>query len=68
MPCPGRAAHWPGRFWLGELPEPVQHAAEDFRGRRDIGLAGQLWFFQAHVIEQGELQGPVIPGAGPAAS
>jgi hypothetical protein len=56
---------WP--FWLAELPEPVQDAVKDLRGRREIGLPGQLWFFQAHVVEESELQGPVIPGAGDSA-
>jgi len=54
----------PWRGWLAELPQPVQHAVEDLRGRRDVGLTGQLWFFQAHIVEKSELQGPVIPEAG----
>jgi hypothetical protein len=52
------------RSWLAELPEPVQHAVENLRRRREIALAGQLWFFQAHIVEESELEGPVIPGAG----
>ena len=63
-----RGALGPGPFWLAELPEPVQHAVENLRGRREIGLPGQLWFFQAHVVERSELQGPVIAVAGPTAS
>ncbi len=67
MPSRSLAVRAPWCGWLAELPEPVQHAVEDLRRRREIALAGELWFFQAHIIEESELQGPVIPGAGPRA-
>ena len=70
MPCvvTRSAVRPPWRSWLAELPEPVQHAVENLRGWREIALAGQLWFFQAHIIKESELQGPVIREAGPMAN